>query len=275
LGVPARTYTCIVEIPSIDHRPSQHLRSSGARAVIFDGDDTLWETEPLYDRARSEAAQVVAGAGFDPDEFESVQRSIDARNVETMGLSMGRFPTSSVQAFEEIARRAGKVPPDGALERVYAVSAEVFNARAPLLPSAEEVLSSLRGTYQLGLLTKGAEQVQKRRVDGSGLRKYFDRVNIVQEKNTEIFLRLLRELGAEPSVSWSVGNSLPSDVAPAIQAGMQAIWIDAHVWVHERRDSHANLANPGLFVATELRDIPSILAAATPEPAASATSLLQ
>ena len=81
--------------------------SQHASTIVFDGDDTLWETELLYDRARSEAATLAATVGLSPDEFESLQKLIDISNAQTMGLSSARFPTSSIQAFEELARRKG------------------------------------------------------------------------------------------------------------------------------------------------------------------------
>jgi putative hydrolase of the HAD superfamily len=236
---------------------------SPSAAIIFDGDDTLWETEALYDRARSDAAQVVASAGYDPETFETLQRTIDGRNVTTMGLSAERFPTSSVEAFEELARRAGAVVSREARHDVYLVSAAVFDAKAPVLPFADELLASLAGSVRLLLLTKGDEVVQMRRVDSSGLRHYFDSVEIVADKGVGTYQRLLQRIGAEPSMSWSIGNSLPSDVAPALLAGTSAIWIDAHVWEHERREHGADMSNPRLHVAAGLRDVPAILALAT------------
>src|SRR4051812_13994583 len=41
--------------------------------IVFDGDDTLWSTEQLYDRARSAAARLVASVGLDPVRFETLQ----------------------------------------------------------------------------------------------------------------------------------------------------------------------------------------------------------
>ena len=35
------------------------------QAIVFDGDDTLWETEALYDDARRRAREIVAATGLD------------------------------------------------------------------------------------------------------------------------------------------------------------------------------------------------------------------
>lgn len=239
------------------------IPASVRSAIIFDGDDTLWNTESLYDHARSEAARVVAGEGYDPNEFETLQRAIDARSVDTMGLSVDRFPTSSVEAFMHLARRAGASPDPRAVERVRTASASVFEAKAALLPFAEEVLAELHRSFRLALLTKGEEHIQRRRIDDSGLGSYFESIEVVADKDVSAFTRLLARMGTSPRLSWSIGNSLPSDVAPAIAAGMQAIWIDAPVWEHERREHGIEMTNPRLHIATSLDGVPAIIASST------------
>jgi FMN phosphatase YigB (HAD superfamily) len=54
-----------------------------------------------------------------------------------------------------------------------------------------------------------------------------------------------------------VGNSLRSDILPAIEAGLQAVWIDAHVWDYERTSvSDAPADCPAL---SRLADIPKVV----------------
>src|ERR1035438_8256583 len=86
----------------VDRRPADTSSrlGDGRAAIVFDGDDTLWETEPLYDKARSTAASIAASAGYSAFDFEDLQKVIDADNVRLMGLASHRFPTSSVQAYE-------------------------------------------------------------------------------------------------------------------------------------------------------------------------------
>ena len=50
--------------------------------------------------------------------------------------------------------------------------------------------------------------------------------------------------------AWSVGNSLASDINPALRIGMRAIWIDAPVWEYERRDSQ--MGNRYVVIAPDL-----------------------
>ena len=205
-----------------------------SQAVVFDGDDTLWETEALYDSARTRSAEIVAKEGFDADRFQILQRELDIQNVKVLGLSSNRFPTSSVQAYTELARQAGRSPIPKVSEKVYRASAAVFQAPAAVYSDVDNVLKAVSQKCLLGLLTKGDQLVQERRIDQSGLRRYFDAIAIVNNKTDAEFLSILAKLGAPPTDSWSIGNSLGSDIVPALSVGMRAIWIDAHVWGHER-----------------------------------------
>src|ERR1035438_5339234 len=139
----------------VDRRPADTSSrlGDGRAAIVFDGDDTLWETEPLYDKARSTAASIAASAGYSAFDFEDLQKVIDADNVRLMGLASHRFPTSSVQAYEELARRAHNKPIQSVSRAIYDASSGVFRAAAPLMPFAHELLSILHPKFALALLT--------------------------------------------------------------------------------------------------------------------------
>jgi putative hydrolase of the HAD superfamily len=106
-------------------------------AVIFDGDDTLWATEPLYDRARAEAREIVSRAGLDGARWEELERRLDVENVDAMGYSPDRFPTSCVQAYEQGCLATGARPDHEVAQLVRRAAASVFDADAPLVPGAE------------------------------------------------------------------------------------------------------------------------------------------
>jgi putative hydrolase of the HAD superfamily len=227
-------------------------------AVIFDGDDTLWATEPLYDRARLEARDIVAAAGYDGAAWEALERQLDVENVGMMGYSPDRFPTSCVQAYEQLTITAGAAPDPDVVRRIRVAAASVFREDAAVVAGAEETLAALRARgARLALLTKGHPDVQARRVERSGLAKYFDVIEIVTDKSTETIAGLVRALGADAADAWMVGNSMRSDVIPALAAGLRAIWIDAHVWEHER--THDHLRDERTIVAARLSDVPGLL----------------
>src|SRR5262245_22198568 len=187
---------------------SDRADSRAPLAVIFDGDDTLWATEPLYDRARSHAREIVTGAGLDGARWEALERRLDVENVAAMGYSPDRFPTSCVQAYEQLCAAGTAMRDDEMARRIREAAAMVFEADAPLVAGAEATLATLRARgVRLALLTKGDPDIQARRVDRSGLAGYFDIVEIVAEKSVETIASLVRSLGVEPKDAWMVGNS--------------------------------------------------------------------
>jgi putative hydrolase of the HAD superfamily len=227
------------------------------RLIVFDGDDTLWQVEHLYDKARDRAARVVARAGLDPHRWSRLQREIDVASVPDLGLSPLRFPSASVVAYERVAAEMGRAVDDSIKEEIRRASASVFDATAPLVPGAQEVLEELLRTHRLALLTQGDPLVQEKRIADSGLRAAFEIIHVVPCKNEDSFSAVLAEANMPASDAWSVGNSLPSDINPALRLGMSAIWIDAHVWDHERREAHPE--DGRFFVCTSLREVPSII----------------
>lgn len=228
--------------------------------VVFDGDDTLWFVEHLYDRARAEAAELVGSLGLDPADWEARQRLIDVANVATMGLQATRFPTSCAKAYTDASLAAGRLPSAGEASKVWGCAAQVFDWEALPALGVADLLDDLTADFRLVLLTKGDLWVQKKRVGDSGLERFFTSVEIVEQKTAESFRWLLDSLAADPAESWSVGNSLPSDINPALATGMNAVWVDAHVWEHERREVEPL---PGQLLRAEtLRDVPPILRAA-------------
>lgn len=241
-------------------RDTDKARSS-LPVVVFDGDDTLWATEALYDIARRRSAAIVSAAGLDSSVFEKLQRDIDVKNFDRYGLSRSRFPTSSREAYVELAASAGRAASSTVAREVYEASAKVFDEAAPLAPHAEDTLRRLHDRYRLTVLTKGDSIVQRKRVDDSGLVPLLDAVCVVEVKDTPVFSVMLQEVSAEPASSWSVGNSYGSDVHPAVTAGMRAVWIDAHVWAHERSLSERVLVedDPNVFIAQDLHEVAPIL----------------
>jgi putative hydrolase of the HAD superfamily len=225
------------------------------RAIIFDGDDTLWQTEWLYDEARQRARDIVETSRLDGEKWEMLQRQIDVSNVERLGHTVERFPTSCIEAYELLCQLVGRRADTAVLEQIGAAARSAFTGKPPLVPHAREVLTELRNRgYRLVLLTKGDAKLQQKRVEQSGLAQLFDLVMIVEKKTPEVIVSLLEQLGVETDAALSVGNSVRSDIVPSLAAGVQPIWVDAHVWEYERE--HAELPDGAVL---EVEDLTRVL----------------
>ena len=56
------------------------------------------------------------------------------------------------------------------------------------------------------------------------------------EKDDQTFKAVCDFMQCTPQNAWSIGNSLPSDINPALRIGMNAVWINANVWGYEKRE---------------------------------------
>ena len=227
--------------------------------VIFDGDDTLWQTERLYDEARAAARAAVSEDADIGAQWEELQRRIDVENVAILGFSPERFPTSCVQAYQQLSASRGWIY-DGRVAAAVRNAAEgVFCQDPALVPGVHETLSALRSDrIRLALLTKGDLGVQQRRVTASGLKKYFDLVRIVPLKTPDMIRTVAGELGVPLGNAWMVGNSVRSDVIPALEAGIRAIWINTHVWEYER--AHDHLVDERVIAVSQISEVPAVIA---------------
>jgi putative hydrolase of the HAD superfamily len=99
--------------------------------------------------------------------------------------------------------------------------------------------------------------LQSRRIEQSGLREFFHVIRIVPEKSPGIIREVVAALGVDAASAWMVGNSMRSDVVPAVDAGLRAVRIPAHVWEHER--THDHLTHEGVITTSHLVDVPALI----------------
>jgi putative hydrolase of the HAD superfamily len=83
----------------------------------------------------------------------------------------------------------------------------------------------LTNRHRLILFTKGEPAEQAAKVQRSGLQGFFEFIEIVPEKDTKIYNELVNKHKIVKTQGWMVGNSPRSDINPALQAGLNAVYI--------------------------------------------------
>jgi NTE family protein len=202
--------------------------SSESRWVIFDADNTLWNVEAFYNRARTKMAEYVATlCESELVDVERYQQERDRQLREIYGYSASRFARS----FEDTIY---KFIPDARSEQVRHVRAlaeAVFAQKAELTPDVELVLRSLHSQgWYLGLLTAGEAWVQQKRISEFHLQGIFHAIEIVEQKTAREFKKFCEKHNIDPEKCWVVGDSKRSDIDPAIGAGLHAILVPHENW---------------------------------------------
>lgn len=117
-----------------------------------------------------------------------------------------------------------------------------------------ETLLFLAGKHELTLFTKGEPREQNRKIDLSGLRPLFAHCEIVKEKNRDAYLELARLREFDVDRTWMIGNSPKSDINPALEAGLRAVFVPhERTWTLEREEIRAG--NGRLRVVKNFREL--------------------
>ena len=217
--------------------------------IIFDGDDTLWSTMPLYDSAKRRFADCVESLVPSPNYAIGRLDEIDHANVAYFGFSKERFPKSMVEAYRVLCRENGRLPKSVIESQLLAAGQAVFTSPVVLFPDADECLARLAQRAKLVLATKGDPDIQGQRIEESNLGHYFSDIRILAEKTDQQFRDILFAHGWEFPGAWSVGNSIRSDINPALRAGLSAVLIPRTTWQYEHEPL---LPSPRLFVKDTL-----------------------
>jgi putative hydrolase of the HAD superfamily len=225
--------------------------------LILDADDTLWENNIYYEEVRQAFADRMFAEGFDRAAALDALDSTEHERVPRVGYAPREFVRSVVIAYQRLCALRGKEPDDRIAEEVRTLAHRVVDPPLVLLDGVAETLEDLADRYRLILLTKGDGRVQQDKVDRSGLGAHFEAVHVVPEKGAHVLRDLLTRYELSLSQTWMVGNSPRSDINPALEVGIGAIYIPHPVpWDFE----DVPLADPGRVVTLErFSDLPDFL----------------
>jgi putative hydrolase of the HAD superfamily len=202
--------------------------------LIFDADDTLWENNIYFERAFDEFCDFLSHSTMTPREVRDVLDAIEAANAKIHGYGSAKFGRNMQQTYEQLAQR-GITPED--LQTVMRFAERILEQPMQIIDGVPETLAYLAERHELTMFTKGNADEQQLKIDRSGLADYFAHTAIVREKHADAYRGLVRERGMHPPVTWMIGNSPKSDVNPALEAGLNAVFVPhAHTWVLEKEE---------------------------------------
>jgi len=212
--------------------------------IAFDADDTLWDCQGHFEEVEEHLYSLIAPYCENPKRelFET-----ESANMEDLGYGCKAF---SISIIETALRVAGNDVSATQLKDLLAHCKQLLHLPATPLPEVEPTLKELRrrlsnlspltshlSPLKMVVFTKGELQDQENKLKRSGLLQYFDDVEITSNKTQREFLDLCEHQQIHPSELLMVGNSLKSDIAPALAIGAWAIHIPFHItWQLEHFD---------------------------------------
>lgn len=203
----------------------QHIKVIG-----FDADDTLWVNETYFREAENEFARLLSEYET-PNKIDQELFKMEMDNLPLYGYGVKAFVLSMVQSALELSNYNIS---HKTIEAILNIGKDMLNKPVELLDGVEEVLKTLSKKYRLILATKGDLLDQERKLEKSGLTKYFHHIEVLSDKKESNYSNLLNHLDIKPSEFLMIGNSLKSDVLPLVNLKAQAIHVPFHTtWAHE------------------------------------------
>jgi len=210
------------------------VRMAERQHLIIDADDTLWENNIYFERAFDNFCDFLAHSRMSPAEVRAVLDEIETVNNKIHGYGTANFARNLTECYHKLVERdVGQED----LPMIMSFTEQILHHPIQLIAGVEETLEYLSLRHDLTLFTKGNPEEQKLKLDRSGLAIYFGHTAIVKEKDAASYAELIRERLMAPERSWMIGNSPKSDINPALEVGINAVFVPhEHTWRLEHEE---------------------------------------
>jgi len=210
--------------------------SNVPKAIIFDLDDTIISYDSVTERVWEDVCR-----RYDP--------GVDGLDAESLLKAIGR--AREWYWADPERHRLGRLNLFGARRDVVKLALSYLNLDLPelankiadafsierdeaafLFPGAIDTLTFLKQNgRRLALITNGAGEMQRAKLQRFGLEPFFESILIEGEFGTgkpdsRVFTHTLQKLDINAADAWMVGDDLGRDIAPCRPLGIYTVWVD-------------------------------------------------
>lgn len=223
--------------------------------IGFDADDTLWQNEAFFRLTQARFAELLADHA-EADHLHARLLAAERRNLGHYGYGIKGFMLSMIETAIEVTE--GRVPAS-VIGEILSAGQEMLSHPIELLPHAGETVERLASSHRLVLITKGDLLDQERKLAQSGLGEMFHAVEIVSDKTRATYERAFARHGDGPDRAMMVGNSMKSDVRPALEAGAFGVFVP-HGLTWELEHAEAPEGHGRFHEIADLGALPGLIA---------------
>lgn len=202
------------------------------KALVFDGDDTLWACSKYYWQCRDNLVEFqVKRTGLDPEIVASLYSVIDGQMLRLPGaFGRIRFPRTFQAISLALDGMLGNEPNLEASEKSFEIGNAVFEAEYPIFPGVWALLKELKADYDVLIIinTKGDAEVQERKVSKNDLQGLINGLYITLNKDIAHLESILRNHDLQPEEVLCIGDSMRDDVITSDKVGCDTLWISDH-----------------------------------------------
>jgi putative hydrolase of the HAD superfamily len=219
--------------------------------ILIDADDTLWENNIFFEQTIEDFLTLLEPFGYARDYARHILNETERRNIRQHGYGVRSFGRSLEDTYMKLA---GHLAERSTVERIHYRVGELERTPPKILEDVVETLDYLAQRHRLILFTKGEAAEQAAKVERSGLQIHFDAIEILPEKDAATYRSLVNRHHVVKSRGWMVGNSPRSDINPALEAGLNAVFIPHHAtWTLEHEEVCSGAGR--LLILSKFRDL--------------------
>lgn len=231
--------------------------------ILFNLDDTLAYCNRYFNQVIGEYTELMTGwfSSLTKKEIRQKQLEMDIEAISVHGLDSDRFPESFVRAYRYFCDQTGKEKKKDEMDYVKELGYKVFEIPVEPIPYMNETLEELKDAgHELYLHTGGDEMNQRRKIAQLELTTFFEnRVFITEHKDTTALSDILKTIHADPDITWMVGNSLRTDIVPALELNINAIHIPAEIeWKYNEVDINME-PKSAFYQIDSLKEVPDVI----------------
>ena len=215
------------------------VNEKGLKVIAFDADDTLWDCQGHFERVMQHLYdRLVPWTDRETSALELF--ATERKNMRLLGYGVKAFTLSMLETAMRVSHYE---MPAAEISEVLQECYTLLEFPCTPLPGVKETLQWLadNSPLQLVVFTKGELLDQEHKLERSGLAKFFSHTEITSDKGVREFSSLCMKLQVRPEEMLMVGNSLKSDIAPALAIGCRAVYVPFHVtWQLEHADDFSH-----------------------------------
>lgn len=220
--------------------------------LIIDADDTLWENNVYFEQAFADFVDFLAHSTLDAGQIRAIFDEMEIANIRVHGYGAANFARNLTNCYRHLAEREVR---EVDIERVLRFGQRILDQSIELIDGVQETLEYLSARHELTLFTKGDAEEQTLKIERSGLSQYFVHTAVAREKDPAAYRHLVERRGMDPARTWMIGNSPKSDVNPALDIGLNAVFIPHTLtWSLEQQEIRRGM-NGRLLVLESFREL--------------------
>ncbi|AEH06729.1 TIGR02253 family HAD-type hydrolase [Methanothermococcus okinawensis] len=192
------------------------------KGVLFDLDDTLYDSSSFADRARREAIKMMIDAGLKATEEEAY--NVLQRIIKQKGSNYNKHFDDLVKAI------MGHYEPKIITMGIITYHNVKFALLRPYPDTIKTLIALKKMGLKLGVITDGITIKQWEKLIRLGIVDFFDEVITSEEfglgkPNKEFFEYGIKKMDLNPDEAVYVGDRVDKDIIPANDVGMHAVRI--------------------------------------------------